>query len=77
MDWENVWSKLDERLIVKCTEKDVFKYVGLNIKQSNNYISIDQQHMEILDFISNKQFEDSVTEAGDYLILNDIGQSYF
>ena len=75
---QNVWNKLDERLIVKCTETDVFRYVGLNIKQTSNCISIDQQHyIETLELVTDIQFKDSVMDDGDFTILNDVGQSIF
>ena len=54
-----VWDKLDERLVVGCTEKgDVFRYVGLNIKQCNDEVILDQQHfVDHFEVITAEQFQ--------------------
>ena len=77
---EKVWNKLDERLCVGSTEKDNFRYIRLNIKQSDDGITIDQQHyIERLCVITEEELAESIDEVtvGDEAIVNDFGQSIF
>lgn len=71
--------KLDERLVVGSTEKgDVFRYVGLNIKQSNGQVTLDQQHfVDHIEVITAEQFQQFGNDLDDTVSLNDIGQSFF
>ena len=74
-----VWNKLDERMVVGKTDtEDVIRYVGLNVKQVEGCVMIDQQHfVEKMELISNNELTVCTSSGDNEELVNEVGQSIF
>ena len=77
---QNVWNKLDQRLVVGKTERDeVLRYVGMNTTQSPGVVHVDQKHyINRLESIGKEQLAEIVVNGyNDSTPVNEVGQSIF
>ena len=74
-----VWSKLDERMVVGTTDTDeVINYVGLRANHTGDCITLDQQrYVEKMEMIPKEELKKCTETGNNEEVVNEIGQCMF